>query len=138
MVPFEPQCAGVLEDTAGLDDGDVPPFGQVFQATGEGRDDLVFALAELVEMDPGIGEFDAPARFELFDFGKDAGHVQQGFGRNATAEEAGPAELGFRFHQRDFVPFVRSQKGSGVATWATAEDDQFCMHDAFPNSAAPQ
>jgi hypothetical protein len=50
--------------------------------------------------------------------------MKERFGRNATAVQAHTAEAFVFLDKNDFFAEIGSQKGGGVAPWASAQDEE--------------
>ena len=54
--------------------------------------------------------------------------MQQGFGRNASAQQTGAAQLGLRLNQCDLEPSIGREKRGGVSTRTATEDNKLRVH----------
>ena len=125
--PVEPQRGRILEVAAGVDDLDVAALGQLLQPAGECVDHLLFAGAQLVDIDLRRLEVDAPAGHFLR-LADHAGDVQQGLRRNAAAQQADAAQPRLGFDERDLASQIGGQKRRRIAAGATSQDNQLRFH----------
>ena len=117
------QLRGRGEGGAGLDDAHAPGFGDLGEALRETGGDGFLPLAQFFEADGGRGEFDAEGG-GFAGVGKEARGVEEGFGGDAAAVEAGAAEGGGGVDQRDGQAEVGGEEGGGIAGGAGAEDGE--------------
>jgi hypothetical protein len=74
---------------------------QKLDTLGEFQDDFAFALLCLIEIE-GDGFGDDSVFFGMFELVKEIGGVQERFGRNAPAQQAGATEVLILFDDRGF------------------------------------
>src|SRR5262249_28295333 len=118
--------AGDLLDLDGLRIDDRRPALQVIDlaelrdlagAAGQLLDDAILVVAELVDVDLGLAELDAPL-LGVLRFLEELGDVQQRLRRTAPAEEPDTARVLLVIDERALHTEVRGIKGSRVPSGA--------------------
>ena len=102
---------------------DLAMLDELSRPAREPLDDVVLELTQLAEIDLGFTELDAPG-FRVSGFIDQLRDVQKGFRRNAPSIDADAARIHFRIDQDDAQTEVRGEKGSCIATRATAHHDK--------------
>ena len=126
---LEVQGLGVEQAGPALDVVDFAARDELAQPSGHPGDDLVLPGAQLLQVDFGPGELDAPVA-GLPGFGQDLCHVEQGFGGDAAPVEADPARVGFQVDESDLHAEVGGFEGSDVPAGAAADDCELgLVHD---------
>ena len=92
-------------------------FDDLPGAAGQLLDDAVLEVAELVDVDLGLAELDAPVP-RVLRFVEDLGDVQQRLRRNAAAIEAHAAGIFLVVDQGDLQAEVGGIEGGSVAPGA--------------------
>src|SRR5689334_14927978 len=106
-----------------MNDLDVPPLRELLQAARQRADDLLFSLADFVDVELRLRIVHAPVVPQLIDLGDHASNVQQRLGRNAAAKKACTAEPRIGFDERDFQTLVSRQECGRITTGTAAEDN---------------
>src|SRR3712207_3249608 len=119
---------------------DLAALDQALQALVEPGDDAVLVAVDAVHVDAGQRGLDAELLALAGQVGDLAG-VQQGLGGDATAVQAGAADLVLLDEDHGHAQFGGAQRG-GVATRDTTEDDQVGggggrAHEVSSNAGGP-
>jgi len=101
-----------------------PRLAQLGDAADQLVDNAVLELAELVHVDLGRGEGNAPSR-RFPRFLNQLGDVQQRLRGDAAAVQADPARLFLGVHERHFHPVIGAGERGGVPAGAGADHDNF-------------
>ena len=104
-----------------LDVVDLAELRHLAGAAGQLLDDAVLVVAELVDVDLGLAELDAPL-LGVLRFVEDLGDVQQRLRRNAAAVQAHAAGVLLVVDERDLHAEVGGVEGGRVAAGAGAND----------------
>src|SRR5690606_27712093 len=107
---------------------DVAALGKLRQAAGEGRNDLLLAGTNLVDVNLVNGNIDPPFRRKLVCLFDHLGDVEQGLRRDAAAQQASAAEALIGLDQHDLHPLVCCQKGGRISSRTAAKNNQLGMH----------
>ena len=119
VAPFELECLRIDEDAAGVDHLHVAPLGQLCQAAGEGVDHLFLAGPHGVDVELQLAEADAPFA-HVAGLADHLGHMQQGLGRNAPAQQASPPQSGIGLDDGDLHPQVGGHKRRRIPPGTTS------------------
>ena len=128
LTRMEPQRRGVFEGTTSVNHTHVSPLGELSQTARQRLHELVLALPQSRDVDIRSRERNPPAGRKFLGLRNHPRYVQQCFGGNTAAQQAGPAKPGFRLDERHFQAPVRGKKRSGIATWTAAQDNKLRMH----------
>ncbi len=115
--------AAVAEGRGALHVVDLAELGDLTDAAGQLRDDLVLERADLVDLDRRRAERHAPGGGVLR-FVDDLGHVQQRLRRDAAAVEADTAGVGRGVDERDLHAAIGGIEGGGISAGTGADDDE--------------
>jgi len=133
IVAFQPQRRAVLEHAAGVDYLDIAALGNLFETAGKRGNDLLFSLADFVDIELRRRIIDAPVVPQLIDFGNDASHVQQGLRWNTAAKQTRPAEPRIGLDECYFQAFIGGEERRGIAARTAAEDNDGGVHEKTEN-----
>ncbi len=120
----------VLERAASVNHFDAAPLGQLLQPAAERVDHFFLAGAEHVDIDFRRAEGDAPL-VHLFRFAQHACDMQQRFGRNAAAQQAGSAQPRIGFDERNFHSQVGGQERGGVPPRPPSKNHKWRIHETL-------
>jgi hypothetical protein len=99
----------------------------LLQTAAECGDHFFLACPHGRHVHGGRWEGDAPLG-QVFGFRHALGHVQQGFGGNAAAQQAHAAQSRLLVHQRDLDTVIGGQKGRRIAARSAAKYNELRVH----------